>query len=332
MEWNTRVTALLGSRYPIIQGAFGTFGTSAIAAPTSEAGGFGLITASALQTPEELREDIRRARSMTDKPFGVNLSIGTCPQIDEQLEICIEEEVTAVETAAYRGDQYGIRLKEAGVKWIHKVVSVRHAIAAERHGSDAVVILGLEGVSFKSPIQLPTLIGIPLAARQIKIPIIASGGIGDARGFLAALAMGAEAVCLGSVFMATKECPVSDRYKQALVDGDPTDPTIRDRALATPNPKELEKAMALKDSLPKLEWLQRVEGVMFGGTASERPDMSRMFEGEAMRAGGGSLAVGVVDKVVSVKELIDGIIHGAEEILTSQPFAGFWQSAAVPQA
>jgi NAD(P)H-dependent flavin oxidoreductase YrpB (nitropropane dioxygenase family) len=329
MEWNTRVTALLGSRYPIIQGAFGTFGTSAIAAPTSEAGGFGLITASALETPEGLRDDIRRARSMTDKPFGVNLSIGTCPRIDEQLEICIEEEVTAVETAAYRGDQYGIRLKEAGVKWIHKVVSVRHAIAAERHGADAVVILGLEGVSFKSPIQLPTLIGIPLAARQIEIPIIASGGIGDARGFLAALAMGAEAVCLGSVFVATKECPTSDGNKQTLVDGDPSDPAIRDRVLASHDPRELEKVMALRDSVPTHEWLQRLESVRMGGTADERLDMSHMPESEAMQAGGASLAVGTIDKVVSVKELIDGIIQGAEEILTSQPFAGFWQSAGL---
>ena len=332
MEWNTRVTALLGCRYPIIQGAFGGFGTSAIAAPTSQAGGFGLITASALRTPEGLREDIRRAKSMTERPFGVNLSIPACPRIDEQLEVCLEEGIPAVETAGYRGDEYGKRLKEAGVKWIHKVASLKHALAAARQGADAVVIVGLEGVGFKSSIQLPTLIGIPLAVRQIKVPIIASGGIGDARGFVAALAMGAEAVCLGTVFVATKECPVSDRYKQALVDGDPADPVVRDRALAPPNPRELEKVMALKDSLPKLEWLQRLESVMMGGTAGDSLDMSRMPEGEAVRAGGGSLAVGAIDKVVSVKELIDAIIQGAEEILTSQPFAGFWQSAGVPRA
>ncbi len=331
MEWNTRVTAMLGCRYPIIQGAFGGFGTSAIAAPTSQAGGFGLITASALRTPEGLREDIRRARSMTDRSFGVNLSIPACPRIDEQLEVCLEEGIPAVETAGYRGDEYGKRLQEAGVKWIHKVASLKHALAAARQGADAVVIVGLEGVGFKSSIQLPTLIGIPLAVRQIKVPVIAAGGIGDARGFLAALAMGAEAIYLGTVFMATKECPVSDRYKQGLVDDDPSDPVVRDRSLAPPNPKELAKVMALRDSLPTLEWLQKLENVMMGRADDASLDMSLVAEGEIVRAGG-SLAVGAIDKVVSVKELIDAIIQGAEEILTSQPFAGFWQSAGVPRA
>ena len=175
MNWNTTVTELLGSKYPIIQGAFGGFGTSA---PVSEAGGFGIITASSWRTPERLREDIKKARSMTDKPFGVNLSVGLCPRIDEMREVAIEEMVPVIFTSAYRADNHGKRIQEAGLKWVHKVATVQHALAAERQGADAVVIVGLEGTAFKSIFQLPTLISITTAVKQLKVPLIAAGGIG----------------------------------------------------------------------------------------------------------------------------------------------------------
>jgi nitronate monooxygenase len=249
MNWKTRVTDLLGSKYPIIQGAFGGFGTSTLAAPVSEAGGFGIITASALRTPERLREDIRKARSMTDRPFGVNLSIGLCPSIDEMRGVAIEERVPVIFTAAYRADDHARRIKEAGLKWVHKVVTVKHALAAERHGADAVVIVGLEGTAFKNVNQLPTLVGITTAARLMKVPLIAAGGIGDARGFLAALAMGAEGIYMGTRFLATRECPVSERYKQKLVQAEPWDPEFRDRCLAPPKAEEFDKVMGEKGDI-----------------------------------------------------------------------------------
>ena len=289
--WKTRVTEMLGVEYPIIQGAYGGFGTSAIAAPVSEAGGLGIITASALHTPERLREDIAKARSMTNKPFGVNLSLPVLPNIDEMLELVIEEGIKVVETAGANAEVYGKRLKEAGVVWIHKIATVRHAVAAEQQEADAVIIVGIEGAGHKSPIQVTTLINIPLAAKVIKIPIIAAGGIGDARSFMAALAMGAEAVYMGTVFMATKECPISDRYKQTIVDGSPFDPVVRERVLAPPDPKAI-------------EMMRRGEAV----------SIQEMDEEEQMRLSGGSLAVGAVDKVVTVKELIESIITGAEAI------------------
>lgn len=315
MEWKTRVTELLGSKYPIIQGAFAGFGTSAIAAPVSEAGGFGIITAAALRTAEGLRQDIRRARSMTDKPFGVNLTVGASASVEEVREVAIEEAVSVVETAGYRSDEHGRRLKEAGMKWIHKVATIRHALAAERQGADAVVIVGLEGDGFKSIVQLPTLTSIITAARLIKIPIIAAGGIGDARSFLAALVMGAEGVYIGTAFMATKECPIPDRYKEALVEAQPWDPRRRDRVLALPNAQEYQRIMRERGSIPQAQWLRRLEMVMF----KESPDMPHMMEDpeEVLRIAGGSLAVGVIDKVVTVKELIDSIINGAEEVLAT---------------
>ena len=177
MNWQTRVTELLGCEYPIIQGAFGGFGNSALAAPVSEAGGFGIITASALRTPERLREDIERARIMTDQPFGVNLSVGLCPRIDEMREVAIEERVPVIFTAAYRADDHGKRIKEAGLTWVHKVVTIKHAVVAERQGADAIVIVGLEGTAFKNISQLPTLTSVTTAVRQIDVPIIAAGAM-----------------------------------------------------------------------------------------------------------------------------------------------------------
>ena len=326
MNWKNRVTDILGSKYPIIQGAFAGFGTSALAAPVSDAGGFGIITAGALRTPEELREDIKRARSMTDKPFGVNLSVGLCPQIDEMREVAIEERVPVVFTAAYRGDDHGRRVQEAGLKWVHKVATVHHALAAERQGADAVVLVGLEGAGFKSIQQLPTLIAVLSAARMMKVPLIASGGIGDGHGLVAALGMGAEGIYMGTRFMATKECPISERYKQTLVDAQPWDANVRDRALVPPRPEEYEKVMKQRGEKVTGEWLRRLELVLLkespDATADWESDFSKDDPEVALRVTGGSLAVAVIDSVLSVRELIDTIIRQAEEILSSQGGVG----------
>jgi NAD(P)H-dependent flavin oxidoreductase YrpB (nitropropane dioxygenase family) len=325
MNWKTRVTELLGSRYPIIQGAFGGFGNSTLAAPVSEAGGFGIITGGAFRTPEALRADIRKARSMTDNPFGVNLSIGLCPRIDEMREVAIEERVPVIFTAAFRADDHGRRIQEAGLKWVHKVVTVKHALVAERQGADAVVLVGLEGTAFKNISQLPTLTSITGAAGQLKIPMIAAGGIGDARGFLAALAMGAEGIYMGTRFLATEECPISDRHKQKLVAANPADPEFRDRCLAPPKPEEYAKIMGKRDDMPQEEWLQKLEQVMFHKDADETGDIdfgSDWGAEVALSVAGGSLAVGVIDRVMSVKELIDTIIHDAERILSREGTLG----------
>jgi NADH:quinone reductase (non-electrogenic) len=324
MNWKTRVTGLLGSKYPIIQGAFGGFGTSAIAAPVSEAGGFGIITASALRTPEGLRADIRKARSMTDNPFGVNLSIGLCPSIDGMREVAIEERVPVIFTAAFRADNHGRRIHEAGLKWVHKVVTVKHALAAEQQGADAVVLVGLEGTAFKNINQMPTLVGITSAVRTMKIPVIAAGGIGDAHGLLAALAMGAEGVYMGTRFLATTECPVSERYKQKLVQAQPWDPEFRDRCLAPPKVEEYQKVMGEKGSISQELWLQRLEQVLLNQTPRGKEiDWENDFdENTALRIAGGSLAVGVIDRVMSVKELIETIIRDAEEILSRKGSLG----------
>lgn len=323
-SWNSRVTDLLGCRYPIIQGAYGGFGNAAIAGPVSKAGGMGIITAGATKTPDGLREEIEKVRAMTDNPFGVNLSVGLCPEIEQMLEMAIDCRVPAIFTAAYKAEELGKRAKEAGIPWVHKVATVKHAQAAERQGADAIVIVGIEGSGFKSVIQLPTLINITTAVNLIDVPIIAAGGIGDGRGLVAALGMGAEAAYLGTAFMATKECPISDRYKQVLVDSQPWDSAVRDRSLAPPSAPELDRVMKQRDSLSQKDWLRKLETVINKEDPDTEPstmpagwteEFSDDASEDAFRNSGGSLAVGVIDQVPSVQEFIDQMISDAETIL-----------------
>jgi NAD(P)H-dependent flavin oxidoreductase YrpB (nitropropane dioxygenase family) len=298
MEWKTRVTDMLGCRYPIIQGAFGGFGRSDIAAPVSEAGGFGIITATALNTPEKLRKDIRKARSMTDQPFGVNLSLIGHPRIEELRDVAIEERVSGIFTSAYKGEEHGQRIKEAGIPWIHKVGTLKHAQAAERHGADAVVIVGIEGEGEKAKDHLSTMTTVTMTAKVLGIPIIAAGGIGDGRTFLAALAMGAEGVYMGTAFMATKECRIAERHKQALVKADPYDPELRSKVFAPPPP-----------GLDELTRQQKVFELV--------GDAQPQSVSKPMPVMSGSMAVGAITEIVTVKELIDRIIREAEELLVS---------------
>ena len=297
MQWKTRVTEMLGCKYPIIEGAFGGFGRSVLAAPVSEAGGFGIIEATALGTPEKLRNDIRKARSMTDKPFGVNLSLIGYPRIDELRDVAIEEQVAAIFTSAYKAEEHGKRIKEAGIPWIHKVGTIKHALAAERHGADALVVVGIEGEGEKAANHLTTLTTVSMATKMLHTPVIAAGGIGDGRTFLAALAMGAEGVYMGTAFMATKECPIAERHKQALVNASPYDLEVRDRVFAPP-------PTGLDELTRKQEVYQLVGDAKPHSTSRPMPVM------------GGSMAVGAITRIVTVKELIDNIIHEAEELLT----------------
>lgn len=317
MKWKTRVTEILGCQYPIVQGALHGFGNSQLAAPVSEAGGFGIITAAACRSPEGLREDIRRCKAMTNKPFGVNISIGLCSQPDQMIEVAIEERIKVVETAAFRTAEYGQRLHQAGLKWIHKVSNIKHALTAEKDGADAVVVVGLEGIGFKGKEQLPSLIAISIATKQLKIPVIAAGGFGDAGTFLAGLATGAEAVYMATVFMATKECPIPDTYKQRLIEAKAWDREYLGRALYQPKPEEYAKLEARRQAkeIPPEKWLEELERVREG--YGDNSDASLDSVESMLKVGRGSLAVAFIDRVMTVRELVDGVIQGAEDILAN---------------
>jgi len=216
----TRITELLGIRYPIIQGGMQWVGTADLAAAVSNAGGLGVLTALTQPTPEALAREIDRCRCMTDQPFGVNLTILPSvkpPPYAEYLDVVIERGVKMLETAGNSPKDFIERLKRHGVRIVHKCTSVRHALSAERNGVAAVSIDGFECAGHPGEDDVGGLVLIPLATRALRIPVVASGGIADGRGMAAALALGAEGVNMGTRFCATVEAPIHEQIKQALV-------------------------------------------------------------------------------------------------------------------
>ncbi len=322
MEWKTRMTELLGCQYPIMQGAMAGLGNWKFAAAVARAGGHGILTASVSRTPARLREDIKRCREATvgsPGTFGVNLTLGICPRIEEMLEVCIEEGIQ-VETAAYKPDELAPRIKEGGVTWTHKSARVKDAVHAEKLGADAVIVVGLEGIGFKSPEQLPTMITTIWAKKVLQVPFIAAGGIGDARGFLGALGMGADGVMMATAFMATEECPLKASAKEAMVRARPDDPELRQRVLAPPDMKAYNEILKMRNDLPLQKWLPMLERVFFqeSGSRDRRTNASEPSGEELSRVV--SLAAGFIDSVSTVKEFIDRVIGEAEELLDSYEF------------
>jgi len=215
-----RITEMLGIRYPIVQGGMQWVGTAEMASAVSNAGGLGILTALTQPNPDALAREIDRCRGMTDRPFGVNLTILPTvkpPPYAEYIEAIIDRGVRIVETAGNSPKDFIGRMKSAGVRLIHKCTSVRHALSAERNGVDVVSIDGFECAGHPGEDDVGGLVLIPLAAQALRIPIIASGGIGDGRGMAAALALGAEGVNMGTRFCATVEAPIHPAIKQALV-------------------------------------------------------------------------------------------------------------------
>ena len=219
----TRFTKLVGIEHPIVQGGMMWVGRAELAAAVSNAGGLGILTALTQPTPDDLRREIDRCRAMTDKPFGVNLTIlpsVSPPPYAEYRRAIIDSGITIVETAGYKPDEHVSEFKAHGIKVIHKCTAVRHALSAERMGVDAVSIDGFECAGHPGEDDVPGLILIPAAADKLKIPMIASGGFGDGRGLAAALALGADGINMGTRFCATVEAPIHDRIKQLLMEND----------------------------------------------------------------------------------------------------------------
>ncbi len=327
MRWRTRLTELLGCKYPIMQGALSGLGTWEFAAAVSKAGAVGCLTAAVSRTPEQLRADIQKLREATNNPFTVNLTIGMCPRFDEMLTVCLEEKVPCIETAAFSPDQYVGRIKQSGITWIHKVATVEHARRAQKLGADAVVLVGLEGYGFKNIRQLPTLTSIAWAKREIEIPLIAAGGIGDSRTMLGALLAGADGVYIGSVLMATRECPVAEQVKRNMVQAKPDHPELIRELLAPPRPDEYKEIMAQRSKLPLEKWLPALERVMLKQHDwKDTPPAWEVSEKLKEDAGTGpslgdrpkgpfSFACAYVDEIVPVKEVIENMVRGAEEIM-----------------
>ncbi|MHC1591988.1 MAG: NAD(P)H-dependent flavin oxidoreductase [Candidatus Helarchaeales archaeon] len=286
MKWKTRITEMTGTKYPIIQGAFAMFGTRKFAAPVSEAGGLGIITAHNFQTARSFQKELEKMKELTQKPFGVNFSIAPpghrrlVPEkrLLEYVDIALDEGVKIITTSAYKAAEIGKKVHaRPGRYWFHKCATMKHALSAQKDGADAITIVGLEGTGFKNPYQNTTLINMTLARKAgIKVPLIAAGGIGDARGFLAALAMGAEAVCFGTKLMGTKEFPAKGNFKQRLIEMDSFDEKF----------------------------------------------YKKIYHGQLRDSPIASMAVGFIDRIISIKEFIDEVMTEAEQILRTWGFTG----------
>jgi NAD(P)H-dependent flavin oxidoreductase YrpB (nitropropane dioxygenase family) len=223
MPIKTSFTEMFGVEHPIVQGGMQWVGRAELVSAVANAGALGFLSALTQPTPEALAAEIRRCRDMTDKPFGVNLTILPTinpPPYAEYRHAIIDSGVKIVETAGYKPQEHVDAFKQHGVKVIHKCTAVRHALSAERMGVDAISIDGFECAGHPGEDDIPGLILIPCAAEKVKIPMLASGGFGDARGLVAALALGADGINMGTRFCATKEAPIHETFKQRLVEHD----------------------------------------------------------------------------------------------------------------
>jgi len=219
----TRFTQAFGVEHPIAQGGMQWVGRAELVSAVANAGALGFLTALTQPSPDALTREVARCRTMTDKPFGVNLTILPAinpPPYAEYRQAIIESGVKIVETAGYKPQEHVDDFKAHGVKVIHKCTAVRHAQSAERMGVDAISIDGFECAGHPGEDDIPGLVLIPAAAGKVRIPMLASGGFADARGLIAALALGADGVNMGTRFCATREAPIHEKFKQALVDGD----------------------------------------------------------------------------------------------------------------
>lgn len=314
--FKTRVTEMLGIEYPIIAGGMAWLSRAEFAAAVSNAGGLGIITSANFSTAAELRQEIRKAKSLTDKPIGVNINLFTRPVApvpnDEFVEVVIEEGVKAVETSGVRSpEEYIPRLKQGNVKVIHKVATVRHAVKAEQVNADMVAIVGIENGGAVGMDDVTTMVLIPIALRTLKVPIIAGGGIGDAHGFVAALALGAEGVVIGTRFMATKECPTHPKFKEWMLKAKETDTMLVERSIRNTHRalrnKAAETALKMEARGASLEELFP----LIGGESYKKV----FFDGE-LDAGIASCGqvVGLVNDIPTVKEFIDSMVSEAKVI------------------
>jgi nitronate monooxygenase len=313
----TKITEMFGIEHPIIQGGMHFVGFAELAAAVSNAGGLGLITGLTQRTPELLANEIRRCREMTNKPFGVNLTFlptVSSPDYPGYIRAIIDGGVKAVETAGNNPQKWMPMLHEAGIKVIHKCTSVRHALKAEAIGCDAVSVDGFECGGHPGEDDVPNFILLPRAAESLKIPFVASGGMADGRSLVAALALGADGMNMGTRFIATKEAPVHENVKQAIVAASELDTRLVMRPLRntervlrnSATDRLLAKEVALGANLKFDDIMEEVAGVY-----------PRIMQQGDMEAGVWScgMVAGLIHDIPSVKELIDRIMLQAEEII-----------------
>jgi len=313
--FKTRVTETFGIQHPIVGGCMMHISGPEFVAAISDAGALGMMASAMFVTQKDFRQAIRQVKDLTDRPFGVNLSLFPALRpVDNELyvEVILDEGVPVVETSGYRPPQDLLaRLKAGGARLMHKCVSVRHALNAQRAGVDAVTLFGTEGGGHIGELGLTTMILVPRAADALQIPVLAAGGIADGRGLLAALALGAEGVTVGTRLLLTTECPIHQNLKQALAAAAETD-TLPILGSVHNSLRAWKNAAALKvaDLEARRAELWEILSTV-AGTASKR-----MYEGGDVDSGvvACSQGIGLVDEIRPVAEVIEGMVGQAAAI------------------
>ncbi|MFM1982349.1 MAG: nitronate monooxygenase [Pseudomonadota bacterium] len=313
----TRITELFGIEHPILQGGMHYVGFAEMAAAVSNAGGLGIITGLTQKSAADLANEIARCKDMTDKPFGVNLTflpVVNQPDYAGMVKAIIDGGVTVVETAGNNPQSVLPVLKDAGIKVIHKCTSVRHALKAQAIGCDAISVDGFECGGHPGEDDVPNFILLPRAAEELDIPFVASGGMADGRSLVAALALGADGMNMGTRFIATKEAPVHDNVKQALVAATELDTRLVMRPLR--NTERVLTNAAVERLLEKERTLGR--DITFQDIAPEVAGVyPRILQDGEMDAGAWScgMVAGLIHDIPTCKELIDRIMAEAETII-----------------
>lgn len=313
----TRLTETLGIEHPVVQGGMQWVGLAELASAVSNGGGLGILTALTQPTPEDLEKEIRRCREMTHKPFGVNLTI--LPTIkpvpyEEYARVIIESDIKIVETAGRNPEPFLPPYKAAGITVIHKCTSIRHSLKAERIGVDMVSVDGFECAGHPGEDDITNFILLPLAARRLSIPFIASGGFGDGAGLAAALALGADGINMGTRFMATREAPIHEKVKQAMVEASELDTaliyrTLRNTARVFRN-GVAEQVLEI-EALPGKTKFEDIRELVQGVRGREVYSQGDLDHG-IWSAG---MVVGLIDDIPTCGELIGRIVEDAEKII-----------------
>jgi nitronate monooxygenase len=308
---------MLGIQHPVVQGGMQWVGLAELASAVSNAGGLGIVTALTQPTPEDLAKEIKRCQDMTDKPFAVNLTI--LPTIkpvpyEEYASAIASSGIKIVETAGRNPEPFLPLFKQAGIKVIHKCTSIRHALKAESIGCDMVSVDGFECAGHPGEDDVTNLILLPLAARRLKIPFLASGGFGDGRGLAAALALGADGINMGTRFMVTKEAPIHDNVKQRMVEGSELDTSLiyrkfKNTARVFKN-SVAEKVVAIESRAgeTKFEEIQPLVAGIKGRELFLDGDLDKGIWSAGM-------VVGLIDDIPSCAELVTRIVSEAEAII-----------------
>ncbi len=328
--WKTRVTDILGIEYPILEGGMAIAGNGELAAAVSNGGGLGMVSSNPGWAPiekrtENVREHVRRARALTDKPFGINFPIFILSDYaDQHLEMALEEGVRIVAQSGGSPKLHTRKFKDAGLTVMHVVGTVKQALAAQDSGVDIIIAEGYEAGGVNSPDEVTSMVLTPSVVDAVDVPVVTAGGIADARGFVAAMALGAEGVQMGSAFLASRECHVHDRFKDAIVAAKETDTLITQRAIGRLS-RSLKNPFTLKilefDKKAAVDEMKDFLGqAMEQGSKTNTPTIDVQYEGQMrgdIQNGEAALGqtAGLIKQIRSASEVVRAIVEGAAPII-----------------